>query len=97
MVESDIDERRHDHAAQRANCGESRLLDGRQFAFDQFTLDFEAHVKKEYGHQAVVNPVEQVFVDAERADADRDRRIQESAVCSSQRRVGQQERQHRRK
>ena len=55
-VQRGIDQRRHDHAAQRGKARQRQLTQAAQMAVHDFALDLQAHHEKEQSHQAVIDP-----------------------------------------
>ena len=56
-VERDVDDRRHDHAADRRDDRQHRLARLGQLADDDLALDLEPDDEEEERHQPVVDPV----------------------------------------
>ena len=76
-IDEHIDQRRQDHAAQRRNRRQGRLLARRQLADQQLALDLEADQEEENRHQPVVDPQQQRLVERELAKPEPEPRLQQ--------------------
>ena len=96
VIESDVNQRWNDHPPQCRDCRQARPSRRRQRANHHLALDFETDEQEEHRHQAVVDPVNQVLVDAGLADPHRHGRLKQELIGMVQRRVGEDQRQDRR-
>jgi hypothetical protein len=56
-IQRDVDQRRPDHAAHRAETGQRPVRPGGEPSVEELALDLQAHEQKEHRHQAVVDPM----------------------------------------
>jgi hypothetical protein len=56
------------------------LFGGRECPCQHFLFDLETDVEEEDRHQAIIDPKQQRLVEIERADSDRNRRIEQCIV-----------------
>ena len=75
---SDVDQRRHHHAADGRDRRQRRLPTRRQLAAQQLALDLQADQEEEDRHQAVVDPQQQRLVERQRADPHAEPRLQQA-------------------
>ena len=79
-VAGGVDGRRDGHAAHRGHHRQGGLAPGRELAGDQLALDLQPDDQEEQGHEAVVDPVAQVGLDAEAAELDGQRGLPQGVV-----------------
>jgi hypothetical protein len=91
-----VHQRRRQHAAERGDGRQQRAAAGRELAHQEFPLDLEPDQQEEHGHEAVVDPVQQVLGQLERRDTDGHVAQQRPGVVRTQRRVRDQHGQHHR-
>src|SRR3982750_3683393 len=91
-IKNQINQRRHNHPANRTRDWEGRLPGGGQFTSKQFALDFEADQKKKNGHQTVVDAIVQAQRKHVRRNAECQRYLPQMVVSCRQRRIGNCER-----
>ena len=94
-VQGEVDRRRHQHAAQRAESGQGNGPHGRELAFQDLALDLQADDEKEQGHQAVVDPEQQRLVNDQVRDLYRNDGVQQRRIDARQRRIGGDHGRHR--
>jgi hypothetical protein len=58
-----------------------------KFALTELALDLQADQEEEHGHQPVIDPQQQAFLDFQRAKLDRNRCFKEGLVVGCKRRV----------
>jgi hypothetical protein len=90
-LEREVDRRRHHHAADRRHQRQHRLAGLPQLAEHQLALHLQADDEEEEHHQAVVDPVLERVLEAERPDADAGLRPPEVVEALGERRVGERE------
>ena len=91
----EIDQRRHDHPAERGAGRQQRLPRLGELAVEQLALDLEPDQQKEDRHQPVVDPQQQRLLDREFADPHRGADAQQHIVGSGQGGVGEHQSERR--
>ena len=84
-IEEPVDQRRHQHAADRRCAGQDDLRRLGQLAVEHFAFHFQADQQEEHRHQAVVDPQQQRFGDFQRADLRHHRSVEQAGVQPRQR------------
>src|SRR3546814_899283 len=56
--ESEIQQRRHDHATERGDARQNALRPARQLTFEHLTLDLKTDQQEEQRHQAIIDPMQ---------------------------------------
>ena len=85
------EQRGDDHPAECSEYGETRIAAIAQLTADQLTLDLQTDHEEEHGHQAVVDPMTEVFGQRESSPPERQVAAPE-VVVGPARRVGPHER-----
>ena len=93
LVHDPVQNRRHRHAADRAQHRQQHLFAAGELAAERLALDFQRHQQEEHRHQPVVDPVFGALHQPEIADAETDRQVPERLVRALPRRVGHDHRQ----
>ena len=79
-VQRRVEQRRHDHSAERSRDGQRRLPDGGELAGEHLALDLEADDEEEHRHQPVVDQMVQRDRRGPGADGETERRLPEMLV-----------------
>ncbi len=95
-VDPDVDRRRHEHAADRAERRQAGLTQIAQITVDELALELQADQQEEHRHEPVVDPQEQRLVDPELTDPHLHGQRDQRAVEGARGRVGDEQRQRRR-
>ena len=90
-VDRHVDQRRHGHAAHRADHRQGDLRRLRQRALDDLALDLEPDQQEEERHQAVVDPEQDRLVEDERSQREAEADPQQAVDGVGERRVGEHE------
>ena len=93
--EEQVQPRGHQHAAQRAECGQQRLATVRQPPVMQLAPNLEPHHEEEDDHQPVVDEPLERALEHQPAELQRHRRGPEGMHLGAQRRVGEPQRHQR--
>ncbi|MCY1218549.1 hypothetical protein D9M72_304980 [compost metagenome] len=92
VVEAEIEQGRHQHAAAGGNHGQCGQLEVGQGAFVYLPADFHTDHQKEHRHQGIVDPEMQGVRDDEITDTERQRHVPEMFVAAGVGRVGPDQR-----